>query len=66
MSFISDAPPVTPEGLAQFDNLPAEEAVLKAWTETGPYSDYHQHVQNQIRRQMPVLGRALDRLALKK
>ena len=54
--------PVTPEGLAQYDELPAEEAVVRAWGLAGDYVNHHFRMQEEVKKQMPVLGRALDRL----
>jgi hypothetical protein len=55
--------PVTPSGLAQFDDLPAMQAVVKAWTDPGSHPDWHNHMKVRLSNQMPVLARALDRLA---
>ena len=54
--------PVTKEGLAQFDSLPAIMAVAKAWSDSGEYPVWHYRMQQIVRKTMPVLGRALDRL----
>lgn len=56
--------PITREGLFQYDHLPAAEAALQAWTVEGKYPPYHHHIQNEIRAHMPVLARALDRMAV--
>lgn len=55
--------PITEEGLAQYDDLPAGEAVLLAWTEAGNNPRWHMLRQDDVRAEMPVLARALDRLA---
>lgn len=55
--------PFTEEGLKQFDNEPVIVAIARAWTESGKYPSWHYRMQNVVRRNMPVLGRALDRLA---
>lgn len=44
-----------------YDHLPALEAALWAWTTPGPDPFYHEAVKDDIRRLMPLLGRALDR-----
>jgi hypothetical protein len=54
--------PTTPEGLRQYDHLPAVEAVLLAWTDPGTHPAWHRDRQAELRRAMPVLARALDRL----
>jgi hypothetical protein len=59
---LGDRTPVTKEGLEQFDNLTAIEAVIKAWTEPGDHPTWHYRMQQIVRKTMPVLGRALDRL----
>ena len=55
--------PVTPEGLARFDDLTPVQAVVKAWTVPGSHPDWHNHMKAMLSNQMPVLARALDRLA---
>ena len=54
--------PVTKEGLAKFDDLSPGEAVLMAWSEPGDNPHYHRMIQDDVRAQMPVLARALDRM----
>lgn len=54
---------VTQEDLEQFDGLTAIEAVAKAWSESGEFPTWHYRMQQIVRKTMPVLGRALDRLA---
>lgn len=56
--------PVTKEGLEQFDGLTAIEAVAKAWSEPGKHPAWHHRMQQIVRTNMPVLGRALDRLTV--
>jgi hypothetical protein len=58
-----EATPVTQEGLKQYDNLPAGMAVLMAWSESGSNPNWHEAMQEDVRKKMPVLARALDRLA---
>jgi hypothetical protein len=55
--------PTTEAGLRRLDSLPAAEAVLVAWTAPGPRPDWHFKMQAEVRDSMPVLARALDRLA---
>lgn len=54
--------PVTDAGLAQFDDLSPGEAVIMAWSESGDNPRWHHKMQDDVRAQMPVLGRALDRM----
>ena len=44
-----------------YDHLPALEAALQAWTESGPDPFYHEAMKRNVRLTMPLLGRALDR-----
>lgn len=55
--------PVTPEGLRTYDDLPAVEAVVAAWTTPGRRPDWDREVAREFRDAAPVLARALDRLA---
>lgn len=48
--------PTPPEGLTRYDDLPPSEAVVLAWTELPEVG------RDNLRRDMPVLARALDRL----
>lgn len=54
--------PVTKAGLTQFDDLSPGEAVIMAWSDPGNNPHYHRMMQDDVRAQMPVLGRALDRM----
>jgi hypothetical protein len=54
--------PMTEEGLTQFDELPPGLAVTLAWSEPGDFPRWHQKMQDEVRQQMPVLARALDRM----
>lgn len=47
-----------------YDHLPASIAVHLAWAILGPAPMVHRAAKNQVRKTMPVLARALDRLAL--
>ena len=53
--------PVTEEGLKQYDELPSGVAVLMAWAEPGGNPLFHFEMQEEVRKKMPVLARALDR-----
>lgn len=55
------ATPTTPDGLRQYDHLSPLEAAHRAWTDAGANPDWHRHMQDEVRRAMPVLARALDR-----
>lgn len=51
----------TVERLAS-EGTPAE-AVRKAWTDPGSHPEWHRRMTVEVRRSMPVLAAALDRLA---
>lgn len=55
--------PVTASGLVQNDGKDAMSAIIDAWVIQGVESLYHRRMQDQVRRSMPLLGRALDRAA---
>lgn len=57
-----EATPVTEEGLAQFDDLPAGLAVALSWSEPGDNPRWHRKMQEDVRDRMPVLARSLDRM----
>lgn len=58
---VSPATPVTEDGLAKFDDLSPGEAVMMAWTEDDNNPAWRL-MQDNVRVQMPVLARALDRM----
>lgn len=47
----------------QFTRESAVHSVIAAWTNPGPYPEYHYRMQASLREQWPALGFALDRLA---
>ena len=54
--------PVTEEGLTKYDKESPITAIWLAWRIPGNNPEWHQGMQDEVRRLMPVLGRALDRL----
>lgn len=50
-------------GLRRYDALDPEEAILLAWTVAGGHPRYHAEQQQIVRERMPLLARALDRMA---
>lgn len=54
--------PTTPDGLRIYDGLPPNEAIRLAWTRAGRAESHHAAAQAEVRRIMPVLASALDRL----
>lgn len=54
--------PVTEVGLTQYDDYAPGEAVILAWSEAGDFPHWHRHMQDEVRSNMPVLARALDRM----
>lgn len=55
--------PIDPGAVTMFDHLPPFDAIMAAWTVPGPNVWWHHHMQQLVRDQMPLLGRALDRAA---
>lgn len=54
--------PVTRKGLRQYDNMPAIEAVAKAWNVPGRHPRAHEQAKREVKDAMPLLYRALERL----
>lgn len=52
----------TEQGLKQYDDFAPGEAVYLAWSEAGDFPRWHGQMQDEVRKNMPVLARALDRL----
>jgi len=50
------------DGLQRYDHLPPASAVIAAWSLTGPSPSTHEAGRAEVRRSMPALARALDRL----
>lgn len=63
MSWDRPDTPITPGGLRKLDGLPAAEALVRAWTEPGPAPRLHEQERAELHRRMPLVARALDRLA---
>jgi hypothetical protein len=55
--------PASSTGVRKFDHLSPAEAVQRAWLDPGNHPDWHRRMQERVRLEMPVLARALDRLA---
>ncbi len=55
-------PPPTPDPPPD-DGMPPAEAVVMAWTYPGRRPDWHAMCKAELRASMPLLARALDRLA---
>ena len=55
--------PVTPQGLRKFDHLPPEQAAVEAWTSLGSNPEWGLQSKQLVRDAMPLLARALDRMA---
>lgn len=50
------------ETLNKYDTLPPGEAVAYAWSDNEPNPHLHEMRKDDVRAQMPLLARALDRL----
>lgn len=48
--------------LQRYDDLPPVEALIKAWTNAGPHVVWHKENQRELRRHMPLVARAIDRI----
>jgi len=57
-----EATPYTEQGLKQYDDFAPGEAVYLAWSDAGDFPRWHSKMQDEVRKNMPVLARALDRL----
>lgn len=55
--------PTTDRALRKYDRHPATEAAVLAWATPGPHPAWHREAQEEVRRAMPLLARALDRAA---
>lgn len=53
--------PFTRSGLTRYDDVPDIEAIFLAWTRTGQDPVWHDRCRQEVRDNMPLLGRALDR-----
>lgn len=54
--------PFVPEALRMYDHLSPMEAILAAWTQAGPYPEWHAKMRKQVHALMPVLAHNLERL----
>lgn len=50
------------DGVFMYDHLPPEEAVRRAWTDTGWAPYYHMRMKQKLALEWPLLARALNRL----
>lgn len=55
--------PVTCGGLRKYDHLSAIDAIAKSWNESGSNPEWHEDMQDIVRKAMPLLARSLDRLS---
>jgi hypothetical protein len=51
-----------PEAIRMYDHLSPIEAILLAWTDPGPYPEWHTKMRRQVHALMPVLAHNLERL----
>jgi len=54
--------PMTRQGERQYDSLDPVEALRRAWSVSGTHPTWHRAAQDVVRRAMPLVARALDRL----
>ncbi len=50
------------KNIEMYDMLPPEQAAARAWGDPGRSPHIHREAQDNLRRSMPLLARALDRL----
>lgn len=55
--------PISDDKMEMYDHLTPEMAVFRAWTEPGENYNWHLSQQRNVTRMMPLLGRALNRMA---
>lgn len=48
--------------IEMYDMLPPDQAVARAWADPGRSPMTHREAQDNLRKSMPLLARALDRL----
>jgi len=54
--------PVSSDGLRRYDSFDPLFAIALAWTVAGLKPRWHRRAQKVVRKAMPLLARALDRL----
>lgn len=54
-----------PDNIKKYDHLPAEQAIIRAWTEGEPSPRWHALAIRDVHNAMPLLARAVDRLVAK-
>lgn len=54
--------PTSERGLRAYDHLTPTEAIYLAWNTEGPQKFWHAQMRAEVRRNMPLLARALDRM----
>jgi hypothetical protein len=59
----SDTGSVAEPGLDKYDHLSPEESVVAAWTASYANPELNETAKDQVRDAMPLLARALDRMA---
>ena len=50
------------KNIEMYDMLPPDQAVARAWNDPGRSPMTHREAQDNLRKSMPLLARALDRL----
>lgn len=61
--FLVPQTPVTDRGLRKLDGLSAVDAVVTAWADPGLHWRWHHMTRRVVRASMPLVARALDRMA---
>lgn len=55
--------PINISRIEIYDHLSPQEAVVAAWTKAGNNECWHRQCKVQLRNSMPLLARAIERLA---
>lgn len=50
------------KNIEMYDKLPPDRAVVRAWIDPGRSPQTHREAQDNLRKSMPLLARALDRM----
>lgn len=54
--------PVSEKAFEEFRTMSAFDAAVRAWNDSGSHPSWHRTAQEEVRRWMPLLADALDRL----
>lgn len=58
----SEMETVRRDSIERYDGFAPGEAIILAWSESDGFPRWHRQMQDEVRKNMPVLARALDRM----